>query len=108
MNSGIIIDSRHYFLKSYCVLCIIIYAWGDKVKQRDLVNKLMTVGFVFERHGGNHDIYRRGSQIEKLPRHKEINEKLARAILRKWGLNHESGLSDYFYTDKRLLFGRGS
>lgn len=67
-------------------LCIIIYAWGDKVKQRDLVNKLMTVGFVFERHGGNHDIYRRGSQIEKLPRHKEINEKLARAILRKWGI----------------------
>ena len=90
MSNGIIIDCRHYFFEKLLhfvyFLCIITYAWGDKVKQRDLVNKLMTVGFVFERHGGNHDIYRRGSQIEKVPRHKEINEKLARAILRKWGI----------------------
>ena len=38
------------------------------------------------RKGGNHDIYRRGSDIEKVPRHKEINENLARMILRKWKL----------------------
>ena len=56
------------------------------MKQRDLVNKLKSVGFEFERHGGNHDIYRRGSDIEKVPRHKEINELLAKAILRKWGV----------------------
>ncbi len=56
------------------------------MKQRDLIKKLKSVGFEFERHGGNHDIYRRGAQIEKIPRHKEINEKLAVAILRKWGL----------------------
>lgn len=55
------------------------------MKQRDLVKRLEQVGFTFERHGGNHDIYRRGSDIEKVPRHKEINERLARAILRKWG-----------------------
>ncbi len=54
------------------------------MKQRDLVNKLTAVGFSFERHGGNHDIYRRGTDIEKVHRHKEINEKLARAILKKW------------------------
>ena len=54
------------------------------MKQRDLVNKLIAVGFSFARHGGNHDIYRRGTDIEKVPRHKEINEKLARAILKKW------------------------
>lgn len=54
------------------------------MKQRDLVNKLISVGFAFERHGGNHDIYRRGSDIEKVPRHKEINEMLAKAILKKW------------------------
>lgn len=54
------------------------------MKQRDLVNKLLTAGFLFERHGGNHDIYRRGAEIEKMPRHKEINEKLAKAILKKW------------------------
>ena len=56
------------------------------MKQRDLVKKLKKIGFRFERHGGNHDIYRRGSEIEKIPRHKEINEQLAKAILRKWGL----------------------
>ena len=56
------------------------------MKQRDLIKKLEQIGFVFERHRGNHDIYRRGSDIEKVPRHKEINERLAKAILRKWGV----------------------
>ena len=56
------------------------------MKQRELVKKLESIGFTFERHGGNHDIYRRGMEIEQIRRHKEINEKLARAILRKWGL----------------------
>lgn len=56
------------------------------MKQRDLIKKLIDAGFSFERHGGNHDIYRRGSDIEKIPRHKEINEFLAKAILRKWGI----------------------
>ena len=56
------------------------------MKQRDLVRNLQKIGFKFERHGGNHDIFRRGSDIEQIPRHKEINEQLAKAILRKWGL----------------------
>lgn len=47
------------------------------MKQRDLIKKLEEGGFVFERHGGNHDIYRRGNNIEKIPRHKEVNEQLA-------------------------------
>lgn len=56
------------------------------LKQRDLVKKLEDNGFVFERHGWNHDIYRRGNDIEKVPRHKEINEMLAKMIIRKWNL----------------------
>jgi len=56
------------------------------MKQRDLVKKLQSIGFKFERHGGNHDVYRRDEDIEEIPRHKEVNERLARAILRKWGL----------------------
>jgi len=56
------------------------------MKQRDLVKKLEKAGFVFYRHGGNHDIYVRGSQIEQIPRHKDINEQLAKSILRKWGI----------------------
>ena len=56
------------------------------MKQRELIKKLEAAGFEFSRHGGNHDVYVRGSDIEQIPRHKEINEMLAKAILRKWGL----------------------
>lgn len=56
------------------------------MKQRDLIRKLEEAGFVFKGHGGNHDTYRRGSDIEQVPRHKEINEITARRILRKWGI----------------------
>lgn len=56
------------------------------MKQKDLIKKLESIGFQFERHGSNHDIYARGKDKETIPRHKEINEKLAKAILRKWGL----------------------
>lgn len=56
------------------------------MKQRDLVKKLESAGFEFVRHSGNHDIYQRGDDEEKVPRHRELNERLAKAILRKWGL----------------------
>lgn len=56
------------------------------MKQRELIKRLERAGFIFDRHGGNHDIYIRNGKIEKIPRHKEINEQLAKAILRKWGL----------------------
>ena len=42
------------------------------MKQRDLIKKLEDNGFVFERHGGNHDIYRRGNDIEKVKQDTEI------------------------------------
>ncbi len=56
------------------------------MKQRELIKKLEEAGFKFDRHGGNHDIYKRGNDEEKIPRHREINENLAKGILRKWGL----------------------
>lgn len=56
------------------------------MKKRILVKKLEKAGFVFYRHGGSHDIYIRDGETEKIPRHKEINEQLAKAILRKWEL----------------------
>ena len=56
------------------------------MKQRELIKKLEEAGFKFDRHGGNHDIYTRGNDEEKIPRHREINENLAKGILRKWGL----------------------
>lgn len=56
------------------------------MKQRNLIRELESIGFRFERHGGNHDIYKRGNEEEKIPRHREIDERLAKFILKKWGL----------------------
>lgn len=56
------------------------------MKQRDLVKKLESVGFVFERHGSNHDVYARGKEKEEVPRHKEIDERLAKAIIKRRNL----------------------
>lgn len=56
------------------------------MKRNELIKKLESIGFAFQRHGGNHDIYCRGKDKETIPRHREINEKLAKAMLRKWGL----------------------
>lgn len=56
------------------------------LKQRDLIKKLEAGGFIFERHGSNHDVYTRGIEKEEVPRHKEIDERLAKAIIRRRGL----------------------
>lgn len=56
------------------------------MKRIDLIKKLEDGGFVFERHGGSHDIYVRGNARETIPRHKEIDERLAKAILKRNGL----------------------
>lgn len=56
------------------------------MKQRELVKMLENAGFIFERHGSNHDIYTRGTEKEEVPRHKEIDERLAKAIIKRRGL----------------------
>ena len=55
------------------------------MKQRDLIKRLEKAGFRFLRHGSKHDVCG-GSDEEQIPRHKEINERLAQAMLRKWNL----------------------
>ena len=56
------------------------------MKHRDLVKRLENAGFQLVRHGSGHDVYRRGKDEEVIPRHKEINEILARHIIAKWNL----------------------
>ena len=56
------------------------------MKQRDLIRKMEKAGFQFDRHGSDHDIYKRGDDTESVPRHKEIKEILARHIIKKWNL----------------------
>lgn len=55
--------------------------WGD-VKKRELEKKLRALGWYFSKHGGDHDHWTNGKEFESVPRHAEINENLAKKILR--------------------------
>ena len=54
------------------------------MKRRDLVAKLEDSGCVLLRHGSKHDIYHnpKVGKSEAVPRHREINEFLAKKILK--------------------------
>ena len=55
------------------------------MKRADLIRKLEEAGCEFIRHGGNHDWYRNSTTGVSQPvhRHREINESLAKHILKK-------------------------
>ena len=55
------------------------------MKRRELEKKLTQAGWYLLRHGGSHDIWTNGKDEEPVPRHVEINEYLARKILKKAG-----------------------
>lgn len=57
------------------------------MKRRELIKMLEKAGFEFKEHGGNHDTYKRGSDTEQIPRHKEINEIIAKSFTKKLGLS---------------------
>ncbi len=56
------------------------------MKHRDLVKLFEQNGWWMKRDGANHDIYTNGKATEPIPRHREINEKLAQALIKKHGL----------------------
>lgn len=51
------------------------------VKRLEFVKLLESDGWSFSRQGKFHDIYRKGDKQESVPRHKEINDNLVKAIL---------------------------
>jgi mRNA interferase HicA len=55
------------------------------MKRTDLIRKLEEDGCVLVRHGGNHDWYRnpKTGMSQAVPRHREVNEFLAKHILKK-------------------------
>lgn len=55
------------------------------MKRRDLIRKIEEAGAVFIRHGGKHDWYQNPKTkiAQPIPRHTEINEMLAKSIIRK-------------------------
>lgn len=56
------------------------------MKRRDLIKLLEKNGWVLKREGGDHTIYQKGQKVEPIPRHKEIDERLAKSIIKKLGL----------------------
>ena len=54
------------------------------MKRKELLKKLNQSGCIFVRHGRNHDLYKNPVTGKKqpIPRHNEIDENLARHIIR--------------------------
>jgi len=57
------------------------------MKRRDLVRKIEELGAIFIRHGGKHDWFQNPTSkiSQPIPRHSEINELLAKHIIKKLG-----------------------
>ena len=56
------------------------------MKRRDLIKLFEQNGWWFLRDGGNHDIYTNGKVFEPISRQREINEILAKRIIKRRGL----------------------
>lgn len=57
------------------------------MKRRDLIKQLEAAGYKVARDDGDHTIYtKKGSRPVQVPRHRELNEYTARAILKQAGL----------------------
>jgi predicted RNA binding protein YcfA (HicA-like mRNA interferase family) len=57
------------------------------LKRRDLVKAIEAMGCTLVRHGHRHGWYTnpKTRRSQPIPRHREINERLARSILKKLG-----------------------
>lgn len=55
------------------------------MKRRDLIQTLTEMGCILVRHGAKHDWYMNPDtkRSQAVPRHKEVNELLAKSIIRK-------------------------
>lgn len=70
-----------YYLHIYiekCVCSVYNIIKGGKYETKRSCEKLKNAGFHLVRHGGDHDVYQRGNDEEVIPRHKEVNERLAK------------------------------
>ena len=63
-------------------MCYNRSTYGVLMKRKDLEKFLTLRGYVLERNGGRHDVWRKEGKAKKIavPRHNEINELLAKAI----------------------------
>jgi mRNA interferase HicA len=52
------------------------------VKKRHLEKQLKALGWYLLRHGSKHDVWTNGNEQEQVPRHNEVNELLAKKIIK--------------------------
>jgi len=53
------------------------------MKQRDLLKLFLKNGWWVLREGGNHTVVTNGEEVEAIPRHKEVSENLAKALIKR-------------------------
>ena len=56
------------------------------MKTKDFIELLERNGWKFKRHGSNPEINTKGGERESVPRHREIDQYLAKAIIKRRGL----------------------
>ena len=53
------------------------------MKRKDLIKLFEKNGWRIAREGGSHSVYTNGKDVEAIPRHSEVNERLAKALIKK-------------------------
>lgn len=53
------------------------------MKRKDLIKLFEKNGWRLAREGGSHSVYTNGKDVEAIPRHSEVNERLAKALIKK-------------------------
>ena len=53
------------------------------MKRKDLIRLFEQNGWKIAREVGNHTVYTNGKEVEAIPRHNEVNERLAKALIKK-------------------------
>ena len=56
------------------------------MKRTDLIRMMERNGWRLLREGGSHSIMTNGYKVEPIPRHTEIDERMARSIIKRWRL----------------------
>ena len=56
------------------------------MKTKELIIMLERNGWKLKRHGSNHDIYAKGKERESVVRHRETDDDLAKAIIKRRNL----------------------
>ena len=56
------------------------------MKRRELIRLFEQNGWTLKREGGNHSVYVKGKLRESIPRHREVDEDLAKGIIKKRNL----------------------